>query len=167
MARERLFSRAMAEVLARFLSSDEVADLRQRSERVAAWRPGRQHTGYEICPLQDEMPPAHPLIARALARIGTPVENRWDVYFIRYLDGSHIPPHVDPADPGHRHRRLNVVLGQAAAGGTLVIDGRTIELGVGDAVLFYPDAEVHSVSAVRGTRLLFSVGAWIEGARAA
>ncbi len=151
----------MAEVLAGFLSTDEVADLRSRSERVDTWTPGRQHTGYEICSLQGEMSLTHPLVARALARIGTPVENRWDVYFIRYRDGSHIPPHVDPAEPGRRHRRINAVLAHAAAGGGLIIDDRTIELRVGDAVLFYPDAEVHRVSAVTGPRLLFSVGAWI------
>lgn len=151
----------MAEILAGFLSTDEVANLRRRSERVDAWAPGRQHTGYEICSLQSEMTSTHPLVARALGRIGKPVENRWDVYFIRYLDGSHIPPHVDPAEPGRRHRRINAVLAHATSGGALFVDGRAIDLRVGDAVLFYPDAEVHRVSAVTGTRLLFSVGAWI------
>jgi hypothetical protein len=34
-------------------------------------------------------------------------------------------------------------------------------LAVGDAVLFFPDQEVHEVTKVAGSRLLFSVGAWV------
>ena len=108
---------------------------------------------------------SHPLdfalIERALARIGTPYEDYWDVYLIRYRDGSHIPPHTDDAQHGRRHRRLNALLERATAGGELTIAGARIELAIGDAVLFEPDREVHDVARVVGSRLLFSVGAWV------
>jgi predicted 2-oxoglutarate/Fe(II)-dependent dioxygenase YbiX len=141
-----------------FLSPDELADLRRRAEVAGAWTPGRQGTGYDILPLRAEPIPA---IARALALLGTPFEQYWDAYLIRYLDGAHIPPHVDPAQHGRRHRRLNAMLTRATRGGELRIDGALVELELGDAVLFYPDEERHEVAPVVGTRLLFSVGAWI------
>ncbi|MDB4964001.1 MAG: hypothetical protein JWP01_4000 [Myxococcales bacterium] len=153
----------MAEVLRGFLSPVEVAELRAQAEDPTrdGWRAGRQHTGYDILPLRPVMSASSPLVARALAQIGTPFEDYWDVYFIRYLDGAHIPPHTDEAQHGKRHRRINAVLTQAARGGELFIDGRPVELAVGDAVLFHPDSEIHEVTKVGGPRLLFSVGAWI------
>jgi predicted 2-oxoglutarate/Fe(II)-dependent dioxygenase YbiX len=153
----------MADVLPVFLSAPEVAELRERGSAADGWTPGRQGTGYEILPLKGVLP-AGPgsLIARALGQLGTPFEDYWDVYLIRYRDGNHIASHVDDAQHGKRHRRINAVLTAADGGGELWIDGRRIELAVGDAVRFYPDRERHAVTPVVGTRLLFSVGAWIE-----
>jgi hypothetical protein len=102
-----------------------------------------------------------PAIARAISHLGTPHEHYWDAYLIRYRDGAYVPPHVDPAQPGRRHRRLNAMLSQAAGGGELRIGGQLIALSPGDAVLFYSDQEVHEVAPVTGTRLLFSVGVWL------
>jgi predicted 2-oxoglutarate/Fe(II)-dependent dioxygenase YbiX len=151
----------MAEVLRGFLSPTEVAELTTRAQTADGWTAGRQHTGYDILPLRPELTATSPLVARALARIGTPFEDYWDVYFIRYTDGAHIPPHTDAAQHGKRHRRINAVLTQAPSGGELLIDGTLIALAVGDAVLFQPDTEVHEVTRVGGPRLLFSVGAWV------
>lgn len=152
----------MAEVLKAFLSPDEVAALRARAEReTEGWKPGRQHTGYSILPLRSMMGRDSPLVARGLARVGTPFEDYWDVYFIRYDDGAFIPPHTDPAEHGKTHRRINAVLAQPERGGELSVAGATIDLAVGDAVLFSPSAEEHAVSRVHGRRLLFSVGAWV------
>ena len=153
----------MAEVLPAFLSMHEIAELRERAVAPDGWTPGRQGTGYEILPLKAVLPagPGSP-IARSLGQLGTPFEDYWDVYLIRYRDGTHITPHVDDAQHGKRHRRINAVLTTAKAGGELWIDGARIDLAVGDAVRFYPDREVHEVTRVVGTRLLFSVGAWIE-----
>lgn len=147
----------MAELLPAFLSPDEVAALHARSHDDG-WKSGRQGTGYDILPLPRVRAGA---IERALARIGTPYEDYWDVYLIRYRDGSHIPPHTDDAQHGRRHRRLNALLERATAGGELTIAGARVELAVGDAVLFDPDREVHEVARVVGSRLLFSVGAWV------
>lgn len=166
--------RKVADVLPAFLSAREVAELRERAAAADGWAPGRQGTGYDILPLKQVLPGgprsaadrseagADTLITRSLALLGTPFEDYWDVYLIRYLEGSHIARHVDDAQHGKRHRRINALLTPAAGGGELWIDGRRIELAVGDAVRFYPDREIHEVTPVVGTRLLFSVGAWIE-----
>lgn len=151
----------MAEVLRGFLSSTDVAELNARAQTAHGWIAGRQHTGYDIRPLRPELAATSPLVARALAKIGTPFEDYWDVYFIRYSDGAHIPPHTDPARHGKHHRRVNAVLTQAPSGGEFLVDGATVTLGVGDAVMFQPDTEVHEVTKVGGARLLFSVGAWL------
>jgi hypothetical protein len=148
----------MPEVLRAFLSAGELAELRGRAAAAEGWTAGRQGTGYDILPIAER---DHPLVARALAQLGTPYEQFWDVYLIRYLDGSHIPAHTDPGQHGKRHRRLNALITPATAGGALRIDGTVVELAPGDAVMFYPDAEVHEVAPVVGTRLLFSVGAWL------
>jgi hypothetical protein len=151
----------VAEVIEAFLSADEVAELCARARAGDGWKPGRQHTGYDILPLREVMGREAPIVARGLARVGTPFEDYWDVYFIRYADGASIPPHTDPAQHGRTHRRINAVLAQAERGGELVVGGEQIALQVGDAVLFSPDREVHEVSTVHGVRLLFSVGAWV------
>jgi len=101
-----------------------------------------------------------PAIARAISHLGTPHEHHWDAYLIRYREGAYVPPHVDPAQPGRRHRRLNAMLSPAAGSGELRIGGQLVALSPGDAVLFYSDQEVHEVAPVTGTRLVFSVGVW-------
>jgi predicted 2-oxoglutarate/Fe(II)-dependent dioxygenase YbiX len=156
-------SDVMADVLPGYLTMREVAELRERAAGAAGWTPGRQGTGYDILPLKAVLP-AGPgsLIARSLAQLGTPFEDYWDVYLIRYCDGTYIAKHVDDAQHGKRHRRINAVLTAADLGGELWIEGAPLELAVGDAVRFYPDREIHEVTRVTGTRLLFSVGAWIE-----
>ena len=147
----------MSQLLPGFLTPDEVAALRAR-QPDDGWKPGRQGTGYDILPLPRFRKGA---IERALARIGTPYEDHWDVYLIRYPDGSHVPPHTDDAQFGRRHRRINALLERATGGGELTIAGARVELAIGDAVLFEPDREVHEVARVVGSRLLFSVGALV------
>ena len=151
---------AMPELLHRFLSPAEVLELQAMAAAADGWAPGRQATGYDILPLRARLP-GSPILARALAKIRTPFEYYWDAYFIRYLEGARIPPHVDPALHGKHHRRLNAVLTQAASGGELFVAGVRVDLAVGDAVLFSPDRETHEVTAVGGSRLLLSVGAWV------
>lgn len=148
----------MPEVLRGFLRPDELAVLRGRGANADGWRPGRQGTGYDILPIADR---GEPRVTRALAQLGTPFEDSWDVYLIRYPNGAHIPPHTDPGHHGRRHRRLNALVTPTTSGGELRIAASLVELAPGDAVVFYPDAELHEVSPVVGTRLLFSVGAWL------
>ncbi len=149
----------MAERIPGFLSSDEIVELCAHAASDG-WTAGRQGTGYDILPLRD-VAAFSTLVARGLSKLGTPFEDYWDTYLIRYQDGSSIPPHTDAARHGRRHRRINAVLEQATSGGELYVDGAKIELAVGDAVLFFPDQEVHAVTVVSGRRLLFSVGAWV------
>jgi hypothetical protein len=150
----------MPEILRAFLSADEIAVLRALADTPSGWVTGRQGTGYDTLPLRDAFAD-HAAVARALATIGTPFEHYWDVYVIRYLDGAHIPAHVDSAQHGRRHRRINALLAQPQSGGDLYIDDAHVVLDIGDAVLFEPDRERHYVTPVVGTRLLFSVGAWV------
>lgn len=130
------------------------------------WETGRQGTGYERLALRSLI--AHDslygrLSDRALRLIGAPHANHWDMWIIRYPDGSHIPPHRDEATVfGLRHRRLNALVRAPRAGGEFVADGKVVPLAVGDAVLFYPDETEHSVSKVDDVRLIFSVGAWLH-----
>lgn len=160
-ARAPRYAVAMPELLHQFLSPAEVIELQAMAAAATdGWAPGRQATGYDILPLRARLPGSL-VLARALAKIGTPFEDYWDAYFIRYLEGARIPPHVDPALHGKHHRRLNAVLTQAASGGELFVAGVRVDLAVGDAVLFSPDRETHEVTAVGGSRLLLSVGAWV------
>ena len=142
-----------------FLSAIETAALRAHATSDG-WTAGRQGTGYDILPLRD-VAAFSSLVARGLEKLGTPFEDCWDTYLIRYQDGSSIPAHTDAAQHGRRHRRINAMLEHAARGGELFVDGAKIELAVGDAVLFFPDQEVHEVTIVSGQRLMFSVGAWV------
>lgn len=143
-----------------FLSATELAMLRTLGEFKHGWVTGRQATGYQNLPLRPAFS-SHTLVQRALAMIGPPYEDYWDAYVIRYLDGNFIPDHTDAAQQGRRHRRINAVIALPASGGELAIDDVVVDLAVGDAVVFEPDREIHRVSPVVGTRLVFSVGAWI------
>jgi hypothetical protein len=155
----------VAEILKEFLHPSEIVWLRRRAEFANDWHEGRQGTGYEVLHLKKELTMffTSVMVRRALEVIGKPVEDFWDVYLIRYPDGSSIPKHRDDASFGLRHRRLNVMLTPPEEGGVLTIDGTVILLGDGDAVLFYPNEEEHEVTTVKGTRLVFSVGAWLAG----
>ena len=140
-----------------FLSPVEVAEL---GALDGEWLPGRQGTGYDKLPLRERLAD-HPAVLRARTVL-VPHEDLWDVYVIRYLDGAHVPDHVDAAEAGKRHLRINAILGAPKSGGELRIGGVLVELSIGDAVLFEPDREVHHVTPVVGTRVVFSVGAWIS-----
>jgi hypothetical protein len=105
------------------------------------WLPGRQGTGYDKLPL-------------ASARWPLP----FDVYLIRYREGSHVPPHTDPVADG-RHYRLNIILTAAAVGGEFVCADPLF--ATARVKLLRPDRSVHSVTPVeRWRRLVLSVG-WV------
>ncbi len=154
----------MAEIIHDFLDNWEVALFREMAATSSAWTAGRQKTGYEVLDIKKKHPggPGN-CVARALARVGYVTDDLYDVYLIRYQQSHFIPKHKDAAGmQGKRHRRLNALVTRAKYGGDLWIDNRRIDLEICDAVLFYPDDEEHEVTAVHGTRLLFSVGAWID-----
>jgi hypothetical protein len=118
------------------------AALRELMRTALRWQPGRQQSGY------DKM-----LIVQSLWPLP------FDVYILRYPEGSEVRPHRDPVTAG-QHYRLNVILTRAAEGG---------EFHCADPLyatarikLFRPDVSEHSVSKViRGRRYVLSIG-WIR-----
>ncbi len=118
--------------------------------RRRSWQPGRAGTGYFKYPVLEG-----PF---------------FDLYLLRYPEGSHIHEHKDPlslealfASPlwwTPRHFRLNVVLKRAMEGGEFVCESvifRTKHLA-----FFRPDKYLHQVTKVlRGTRYVLSFGVGI------
>lgn len=88
---------------------------------------------------------------------------RWpipfDLYLLRFPEGSEIKEHVDPVD-GKRHYRLNIIIKKAKEGGLAtnrepIYENRRIKL-------FRPDISPHAVSKVlSGTRYVLSLG-WVR-----
>jgi hypothetical protein len=110
------------------------------------WQTGRQKSGYDKMLLLQSWWPLP-----------------FDLYLLRYPEGSEVKPHVDAVSFG-RHYRLNVVVKRAAAGGEFqcaspIVSTRRIKL-------FRPDVCEHSVSRVtQGSRYVLSLG-WVLRGRA-
>lgn len=105
------------------------------------WKGGRQNSGYE---------------KMLLATSPFPVP--FDLYLLRYKEGSYIPPHRD-AVKEKRHFRLNIVLKQAKRGGVFKCKDPIFETK--RIKLFRPDKSEHSLTEVtKGSRLLLSLG-WV------
>ena len=106
------------------------------------WRGGRQQSGYDKMLLLQSRYPLP-----------------FDVYLLRFGEGSGIPPHIDPVAAG-RHYRCNIVLKRAKRGGEFVCS--TPLFATERIKLFRPDACEHSVTRVeRGTRYVLSIG-WVR-----
>jgi hypothetical protein len=106
------------------------------------WEQGRQGTGYQKKLL---------------------LSGKWpfpfDLYILRYPEGSEIPPHTDPVQSG-KHYRLNVVLKASKEGGEFVC--KTPIFQTKRIKLFRPDECEHSVTKVVGsTRYVLSFG-WLR-----
>ena len=124
------------------------------------WQRGRQDTGYLKRAVDRDDPAVGALIERSLATLFPGPRHGHDAWLLRYPDGTHIPPHVDPPlRDGARHARLNAVIAAPPRGGVLRLDGTVVSLAPGDAVVFYPDQVRHEVSACDGgERWIWSVG---------
>lgn len=82
----------------------------------------------------------------------------FDVYCLKFPEGSHIPPHVDETTLGS-HYRLNVVIKNAKEGGEFQCKNPIFETK--RIKYFRPDVSEHSVSKVTsGNRYVFSIG-WV------
>lgn len=112
--------------------------------KLFRWERGRQNTGY------DKM-----LLCGALWPI------KFDMYLIKFPEGSEIPPHTDSVESGE-HFRLNLVLKNAIEGGEFSCANAIFETK--RIKFFRPDVCEHQVSKViRGNRYLLSLG-WIKNA---
>ncbi len=105
------------------------------------WQSGRQNSGYDKMLL---------------------LQSRWplpfDLYILRFPEGSEVKPHTDPVSFG-RHFRLNVVLKPARVGGEFQCSTPIFQTS--RIKLFRPDACEHSVTKVEiGTRYVLSIG-WV------
>ncbi len=150
----------MHQVIKGFLSADDIRLMVSIADARSHWQDGRQETGYEKLNIKDEID-CQPAIVRALGLVGA-MDEFWDAYLLRYPNGAYIPTHKDDAGFGReKHMRLNALIEKPEDGGKLTINYRSVDLDVGDAVIFMPNAQVHSVSKVFGERLMFSVGCWI------
>ena len=94
------------------------------------------------------------------------LQSRWplsfDVYMLRFRQGSEIPPHTDPVAQG-RHYRCNIVVKRAREGGDFVCS--TPIFATSRIKIFRPDACEHSVTRiVRGSRYVLSIG-WVRRPR--
>jgi hypothetical protein len=106
------------------------------------WQHGRQQPGY------DKM-----LILQSYWPLP------FDVYILRFPQGSEVRPHTDPVWSG-RHYRLNIVVKRAKLGGEFVCATPIYESP--RIKFFRPDACEHSVTRVeRGSRYVLSIG-WVR-----
>lgn len=116
--------------------------LRHWWQHVGRWQGGRQRGGYQK-------------LLILIARWPLP----FDVYLLRFPEGSEIAPHRDPVAQG-QHFRLNLILKSARRGGDFICAepiyaSKRIKL-------FRPDACEHRVTRVeQGTRYLLSIG-WVR-----
>jgi hypothetical protein len=105
------------------------------------WQRGRQGTGYD-----------------KLLLLANPFLIPFDLYLLRFPDGTEIPPHRDPVT-GRRHYRLNIILKRSRAGGEFICESPIFETK--RIKLFRSDLSLHSVSKVEGgTRYVLSLG-WV------
>lgn len=107
------------------------------------WTEGRQNSGYYKI---------------LLATLKRPLP--FDLYLLKYPEGSGINWHKDEVPDGYRHFRLNIVLRKARFGGHFVANTKPL-FKKGRVTLFRPDKNLHYVSRVKeGTRYVLSLG-WL------
>ena len=105
------------------------------------WKNGRQETGYEKMFLG-----------------GSHWPFKFDMYLLKFSEGSEIPEHKDEVSGG-RHYRFNIILKKAKMGGEFkclnpILETQRIKL-------FRPDISSHSVSKIiSGNRYVLSIG-WL------
>lgn len=111
--------------------------------KLFRWEKGRQLSGYD-----------------KMLLLGSKWLIKFDVYLLRFKEGSEVKLHTDNVEKG-KHYRLNIVLKQAKEGGDFICDNPIYQSN--RIKFFRPDACGHSVTkVVRGNRYLLSIG-WISG----
>ncbi len=108
------------------------------------WREGRQETGY---------------LKMLLLWSKFPVP--FDMYLLKYPEGSVIPLHIDKVKTG-KHYRLNIILKNAKSGGIFIVKNCIFETK--RIKFFRPDVSQHSVTKIeKGQRIVFSLGFILKG----
>lgn len=112
--------------------------------KLFRWERGRQLSGY------DKM-----LLCGATRPL------KFDMYLLKFPEGSEIPAHTDPVANG-QHYRLNIVLKNAIEGGEFICKDPIFETR--RLKFFRPDVSEHQVSKIiKGNRYLLSIG-WLKSA---
>src|SRR5689334_17051929 len=92
------------------------------------WQEGRQETGY---------------LKMLLLSSYLPIP--FDIYLLKYVEGSFVPPHKDVVKKGH-HYRLNIILKKPQAGGDFICQGAIVNRP--RIKLFRPDLYEHSITKI-------------------
>lgn len=104
------------------------------------WKTGRQSSGYSKIALLECMWPIP-----------------FDVYFLKFPEGSSIPEHTDTVKAGFKHYRLNVILKKSLSGGEFLSESSIVNWS--RFKFFRPDISKHSVTkVVGGSRYVLSFG---------
>jgi len=106
------------------------------------WQEGRQNSGY---------------LKMLLFTLPWPI--KFDLYLLKFPEGSKILSHRDEVGEG-KHYRINLVLKKAKQGGKFKCESSIYESS--RIKFFRPDISIHEVSEVcKGSRYLLSIG-WIR-----
>ena len=85
----------------------------------------------------------------------------FDMYLLKFPQGSFIKEHVDAVQEGYKHFRLNIILKKSKSGGIFKAEKNIFETS--RIKFFRPDIYKHSVSKVdSGYRLVLSIGFLIK-----
>lgn len=105
-----------------------------------SWVEGRQASGYSKLSLVQSMWPIP-----------------FDVYLLKFPEGSAIPEHTDTVQVGFKHYRLNIILKKSRSGGDFLSESSIINWS--RVKFFRPDISKHSVTkVVGGSRYVLSLG---------
>lgn len=136
-----------------FLSSKEVSnllDLWKKTPGFDATTAGRAHSFYG-CSAPMELT----LRALELLDAGNPDAKYLDSFFLHYAEQQGCDDHTD----SRSLTRVNVLLVKPARGGVFSVNKEDLPMDVGDAVVFEPCDDVHSVSLIeKGERVVWSMG---------
>jgi hypothetical protein len=109
----------------------------------------------------------HPLRSEAFASFGyknlleEPIFKNF--LGINYLPETSVHFHKDPAPHNYSHVRCNWVISKPAHGGNPIINGKEIEVSIGDLWICYASEEIHGTSPINeDTRIILSFGALIS-----
>lgn len=108
------------------------------------WISGRQTSGY---------------FKMLLATSNFPIP--FDLYFLKFPEGSFIKEHIDPVKSGYKHFRLNIILKKSKIGGEFISEKHIFESS--RIKFFRPDIYKHSVTKIeKGNRYVLSFGFLIK-----
>jgi len=114
--------------------------LLNKFNKLFRWEAGRQISGYSKLKLLTG---------------GFPVP--FDLYLLKFPEGSKIAEHVDIVDKEFNHYRINIILKKSKMGGEFLAEHSIIDW---DRLKFFrPDIVKHSVTkVVGGSRYVLSIG---------